>query len=313
MSKILVTGGAGFIGSHLVDRLLSLGNDVVVIDNMRNGLSKNFEHNILNNKKYKIYFNDILSEDVEKIFSLEKPEYVFHLAAIPSVPYSMKNPVETYSANVTGTFKLLDLSVRYKVKKFIFSSSSSVYGSNEKKPLSEYSELNPKSHYALQKKTAEEYCAFYTNTYGLDTICFRYFNVFGERQRDDLANSSIMSLFAKYKYNNKVPIIYGTGEQTRDFTYVHNVIDANILALETKYIYEGGSVYNVGGGNPISINDLAKVWGFKELRYENARDGDVLHSYADMSLIKACLKFENKVSLKDGINIYYEKYCELIK
>lgn len=307
MSNVLVTGGAGFIGSHVVDGLISEGHNVIAVDDMSNGRILNVEHNI-NNKNFKIYFASILDESMADVFESEKIDCVLHLAAIPSVPLSMNEPFKTFNVNTLGTAKLLELSRKFKIKKFVFSSSSSVYGSTDQSALDEYMSLNPLSHYALQKKTSEEYCIFYSKVYGLHTVILRYFNVFGDRQRDDSPYSSVMAAFAKSKYEDKSPIIYGDGTQTRDFTHVKNVVHANILAMNEKYMYDGGNIYNIGSGNPISINDLAKLWNFSDIIYKEERSGDVKHSCANLNLSMTSLKYSPLINLKDGIEDYYLKY-----
>jgi len=307
MSNVLVTGGAGFIGSHIVDGLINEGHNVIAVDDMSNGRMLNLEHNI-NNKIFKIYFASILDESMADVFASEKIDYVLHLAAIPSVPLSMSEPFKTFNVNTLGTAKLLELSRKFKIKKLVFSSSSSVYGSADQSALDEYMDLNPLSHYALQKKTSEEYCAFYSKVYGLHTVILRYFNVFGNRQRDDSPYSSVMAAFAKAKYEGKNPIIYGDGTQTRDFTHVKNVVHANILAMNEKYMYDGGNIYNIGSGNPISINDLAKLWNFSDIIYKEKRSGDVKHSCANLNLSMTLLKYSPLISLSDGIEDYYIKY-----
>jgi nucleoside-diphosphate-sugar epimerase len=307
MSNVLVTGGAGFIGSHVVDGLISEGHNVIAVDDMSNGRILNVDHNI-NNKNFKIYFASILDESMADVFESEKIDCVLHLAAIPSVPLSMNEPFKTFNVNTLGTAKLLELSRKFKIKKFVFSSSSSVYGSTDQSALDEYMSLNPLSHYALQKKTSEEYCTFYSKVYGLHTVILRYFNVFGDRQRDDSPYSSVMAAFAKSKYENKSPIIYGDGTQTRDFTHVKNVVHANILAMNEKYMYDGGNIYNIGSGNPISINDLAKLWNFSDIIYKEERSGDVKHSCANLNLSMTSLKYSPLINLKDGIEDYYLKY-----
>ena len=232
--RILLSGGSGFIGSNLLDRLLIDGYEVFVIDNYRTGRRDNIAHHFNNPK---CFFNkmDIQSKDMDTVFRIFKPEIVLHLAAMAGVPFSIENPSDSNETNIQGTINLLELSAKHNVKRFIFSSSSSIYGGSAVLPTSENIPANPKSPYALQKKFGEEYCRMFSKLYDLDTVSLRYFNVFGKRQYGDSPYASVISAFAEAIKNDERPIIYGDGEQTRDFTYIDNVIQANIKACFAAY------------------------------------------------------------------------------
>ena len=258
--NILVTGGAGFIGSNLVDKLIDNGHDVVVIDDLSTGKKENI------NSKAKFYkYNittDILLSDVSsspyKNHDWKKYKYdvVFHLAAKARVQPSIENPIEFNRTNVDGTLNILKFCVDNGVKRFIYSSSSSVYGNTKSLPTSENIKLNPMSPYALQKLIGEQYCKLFSDLYGLETVCLRYFNVYGERQPLEGAYSLVTGIFINQILNNKPLTINGSGKQRRDFTYVGDVVDANIKAatVETKF---SGDIFNIGNGNNRSVNELA--------------------------------------------------------
>lgn len=290
-----MTGGAGFIGSHIVDTL-SLHNNVIVVDNLSSGRIGNI------NQKSKFLKLCIENKDksLEKIFKEYKPEIIFHLAAIPGVNYSVLNPIDSHKTNVDGTLNLLELSAKYKVKRFIFSSSSSVYGDTDIIPTPETVPLNPKSPYALQKKIGEEYCKLFSELYGLDTVCLRYFNVMGPRQYGDSPYSSVVSLFANSIKNNTNPIIYGDGEQSRDFCPVENVVHANILAAQYSGKFSG-DVFNIGCGQSISVNKLHKMMGAKEAIYMPGRAGDIKESLSDISKAKKILGYDIVMPFEEGL------------
>jgi UDP-glucose 4-epimerase len=291
--KILVTGGAGFIGSHLVDKLIKLGYRVVVIDNLSTGKKENI------NKKAKFYKIDICSPKIGEIFKKEKPEIVFHLAALPRVPLSVKDPVLTSRVNVLGTINIFKASADSKVKRVIFASSSSVYGDQKKLPLKEDMHPNPISPYGLQKYVCEQFAKLFSNLYKIPIVSLRYFNVYGPRIDFDSEYSLVIGKFLKLKAEGKPLTIYGDGNQTRGFCYVDDVVEANILAMESKKI-RGGEVINIGSEKSHSINYLAKLIGGK-VKYLPPRPGDVLHTRADISLAKKLLNWSPKVSLEEGL------------
>lgn len=293
--NILMTGGAGFIGSHIVDAL-SLHNNVIVVDNLSSGRIGNI------NQKSKFLKLCIENKDksLEKIFEKYKPEIIFHLAAIPGVNYSVLNPIESHKTNVDGTLNLLRLSAKYKVKRFIFSSSSSVYGDTDIIPTPEAAPLNPKSPYALQKKIGEEYCKLFSELYDLDTVCLRYFNIMGPRQYGNSPYSSVISLFAESIKNNTNPIIYGDGEQTRDFCPVENVVQANILAATHPGKF-AGDAFNIGCGQAVSINKLHSLMNAKEAIYKPARLSDIRHSVADITKARNILGYNPDTTFENGL------------
>ena len=299
MKTVIVTGSAGFIGGHLTEDLLKKGYKVIGIDNLKSGLQSTVDLHISYDNFIPKYV-DIRSNDIDKIFRDFNPDFVFHLAAIPGVAPSVKDPFISNSVNVQGTVNILDVAQKHNVKRVIFSSSSSVYGGAEELPTKETSSLEPKSPYALQKKIGEEYCKLFSNIYNLDTICLRYFNVFGPRQRADSAYAAVISAFCNNVKNNEPPTIYGNGKQSRDFCFVENVVSANILAAthEGKFF---GEIFNIGCGGRITVNSICEALGSKPPVYKEKRPGDIRHSQADIS--KACdiLGYNPLYSYEDGL------------
>lgn len=297
--KIIVTGGAGFIGSNLVDKLIEKGHDVIVIDNLSTGKKEN-----LNSKctLKEIDLTTVSNEELDEIMS--NTHYVFHLAAKARVQPSIANPIEFNEHNVSATLKLLDSARRAKtVKRVIFSSSSSVYG-NGLIPFEESAPTNPISPYALQKLIGEQYCKLYSKVYNLDTVCLRYFNVYGNRQPVQGAYCTILGIFTRQHLSKEPLTITNDGEQKRDFTHVSDVVDANIRAMEsTLNIPFNGQCFNIGYGKSISINEIASYFG-GEKKYI----GDVLEpkeTLADNFKARIHLGWEPKVAITkeyvDGI------------
>lgn len=296
---IVVTGGAGFIGSNLT-RLLSENNKVVVVDNLSTGYLKNIQDLMDTNKidfiKGNITDMDLLQNKFKDV------DYVFHQAAIPSVPRSIKDPIKTNYANVNGTLNVLIAAKDNDVKKVIFASSSSTYGDTPKLPKKEDMAPCPLSPYAISKLTGEYYCQVFTNVYGLSTISLRYFNVYGPRQDPSSDYAAVIPKFISRILNGRPPVIHGDGKQTRDFTFIKDVVCANILAAESK----ATGIFNIAGGNRISINDLAKlimkICG-KQLDpiHDNPLPGDIKHSLADISKAKEKLGYEPKFNVKKGL------------
>ncbi len=301
-SKVLVTGGAGFIGSHLVDRLLRDGFHVHVIDDLSTGNLKNIAHH-QGKEKYHFIEGDIRDSDLIKN-TMKDVDAVFHEAAVVSVPRSVKNPLHTNEVNVRGTLNLLKACLDSGVKRFIYGSSTAIYGDAEDLPIKENLIPKPISPYAVSKLAAEGYVNVFHRVYGLKTVCLRYFNVYGPRQTYG-SYSGVLTIFISRLLSDQPPIIYGDGEQTRDFTEVRDVVDANMLALEKHNAV--GQVFNIATGVPTTINSLAellqKIMGKTELKaaYENQRPGDIRHSYADISKARKMLGYEPKTGLKEGL------------
>jgi len=270
--NVMVTGGAGFIGSCLSSRLIDEGCNVFVIDNLNTG----FESNIP--QKAEFIKLDVSNENFLKKLPKIKFDYVFHLAALPSVARSLREPAETNSTNITGTLNILMAAKETGVKRVIFSSSSSVYGDNPKLPKKETMKPCPISFYALTKLTGEKYCQLFTDLYGLETISLRYFNVFGERQDPDSEYSAVIPLFIKAVLEDKQPLIYGNGSQKRDFTYVGNVVQANILAMRSTFKKQ--RVFNISFGKKRSVNSvLENIYNLLSkkfsAKYTKTRLGDI--------------------------------------
>ncbi|MBM3233126.1 SDR family oxidoreductase [Candidatus Pacearchaeota archaeon] len=255
--KCLVTGGAGFIGSHVVDRLVQEGHTVIALDNLSLNENQNILH-LMNNPKF-VFYKRSITENMEDIFEKEKPEYVFHLAALPRVQFSIKNPQETHHANVNGTLNILSASKKYGVRRFIFTSSSSVYGDQPTLPYKESMHPNPISPYALHKLVGEYYCKLFTQLYGLETISLRYFNVFGPRQNPAGDYACLIPKFALKFISGVSPIINGDGNQTRDFTFVKDVAEANLLAAKTNNLSAIGEAFNIGNCNNVSVKKVAET------------------------------------------------------
>lgn len=301
-SKVLVTGGAGFIGSHLVDRLLEDGFEVTVIDDLSTGKPGNVAHH---QGKENFHFIEGDIRDFDLVRKIVKDlDAVFHEAALVSVPRSVKNPLHTNEVNVTGTLNLLKACLDSGTKRFIYGSSTAVYGDAEDLPIKEDSIPKPISPYAVSKLAAENYVNVFHKVYGLKTVCLRYFNVYGPRQAYG-AYSGAITIFINRLLSDRPPIIYGDGEQTRDFTEVRDVVDANMLALEKHNAV--GQVFNIATGVATTINSLAEllqeIMGKTELKavYENQRPGDIRHSYADISKAKKMLGYEPRIGLREGL------------
>ena len=298
MKKVMVIGGAGFIGSHVVDELVRRGHDVHVIDNLSSGRLDNIKSHI-DSRDIEFYSVDMRSAACRSIIKEVKPHTIFLLAAIPGVPVSVDKPVETNDVNVNGSLNVLSASVG-NVKRIVFSSSSSIYGGSENLPTSETEKENCKSPYALQKLTIERYLKLFSKLYDIDTVSLRYFNVFGPRQYPKSAYAAVISAFCECLKSEKNPTIYGNGEQFRDFTYIANVVNANMLSFD----YEGdlkGEVFNVGCQKSTTINDLAKYMKLNNALHLSDRPGDVKCSEADISKIKSALGYKVLVTFQEGL------------
>lgn len=302
MAKVLVTGGAGFIGSHLTEALLKQGHLVRVIDNYSTGKKEN----LIFDKSYP--FLEIVEGDIRDLKTcrevIEGIEYVFHQAAIPSVQRSLEDPLTTHSVNVGGTLNLLLASKEAGVFRFIYASSSSVYGDTPTLPKTEEMPPHPLSPYALQKYIGEQYCQLFSKLYGLETVSLRYFNIFGPKQDPTSIYSAVIPRFINALLDGRPPVIYGDGEQSRDFTYIENVVQANLLAMEIERLH--GEVINIACGERTSLNQLLNI--LKKILgstispiHEEARKGDVKHSLADIQKAKRILGYEPQVDIHMGL------------
>lgn len=291
MKKIIVTGGAGFIGSHIVDQLVADGYEVHIIDNLSAGKKENI------NPKAVLHEVDI--RDYDKLLPVFKgAEYVFHEAAFPQVQYSIENPVETNEINVRGTLNVLEASRVNKVERVIFASSSAVYGNQEKMPITENVQTNPLSPYGAQKYIGEIYMKLYSEIYGLKTVSLRYFNVYGPRQSASGAYASVIPKFIEFREKNQPLLVTGDGEQTRDFINIKDIVSANILAMKDAKVGKG-EVLNIGGSNQYSINYIAKLVG-GDISYIPPRI-EPRKTQASISKAKEFLNWEPCVILEEGI------------
>ena len=303
---ILVTGGAGFIGSHLVDRFVDLGHKVVVVDDLSTGRLKNL------NKAATFYHTSITQPSVEEIFEREQPEIVNHHAAQISVAESVSNPLKDAEVNIQGTVRLIELSRRYGVERFMFSSSGgTIYGEPEQNPCDENHRINPLSPYALSKHVAEEYLELYRQVYRRNYITLRYGNVYGPRQ-DPHGEAGVVAIFIKAMLDGKQPRIFGSGEQERDFIAVSDVVEANVRALD-----KGSGAYNVGTGVGTSVNRIFELLkGITTYRwspgYAPARRGEVFKISLDSSRFKKDLGWEPSLSLEDGLGHTVEYFRSAI-
>ena len=306
MAFYLVTGGAGFIGSHLAEELTRRGERVRVVDSLVTGHRKNLAHL----PRVEFIQGDLAEFAVAKRAMLEI-DYVLHQAAIPSVPRSVDDPITSNRANVDGSLNLLVAARDARVKRVVYAGSSSAYGNTATLPKREDMPTNPLSPYALQKLVAEQYMQMFTTLYGLETVTIRYFNVFGPRQDPSSAYSGVISVFAKALLENKAPTIYGDGEQTRDFTYVANVVDGVLRA--TKAPGASGQVFNVATESRISLNELFRtmrrlVGSEINPKYAPARAGDVRDSQADITRARTILGYKPIISFEEGLRQTLEWY-----
>ncbi len=308
-TRFLLTGGAGFIGSHIVKRLVGEGAVVRVVDNLSTGQVAR-----LDNLRCSIeYVEADLADNLVSDEVVKDVDYVLHQAAVPSVQRSVCDPVGTNRANVTATLNLLESCRKAKVRRFVYAASSSAYGDTEVLPKSEEMPPNPLSPYALQKLAGEHYCKLYYSLYGLETVCLRYFNVFGPGQDPHSEYSAVIPKFISKLLINELITVYGDGEQSRDFTYVENVVDANLLALQATKAC--GKVLNVGCGERITLNTLIQlleeIVGVKaKVSYSASKPGDVRHSLADINLARRLLEYEPKVMVKEGLRRTVEAFVK---
>ena len=305
--RYLVTGGAGFIGSNTVDELVRRGHGVVVLDDLSSGKEDN-----LADVRSKITFMKGSITDIEVVQkAMVQADYVIHLAARTSVPRSVKDPVDTNRINVDGTLNVLVAARDNKVKRVVFAASSSAYGDTPTLPKSEDMQPVPISPYGVSKYVGELYAQTFGRCYGLENVCLRYFNIFGPRQDPDSPYSGVLSRFSTAFLDSTPPVVFGDGEQTRDFTYVENAVQANILACEAPSA--SGRTFNIGTGYAVSLNQvlqaLQKISGKKlETQYEPAREGDIRDSLADIRLAKEFLGYEPTVVFEEGLERTYAWY-----
>jgi len=297
----LVTGGAGFIGSHIAARLAANGARVRVLDDLSTGHRENIDEigGDVDFIQGSVADEDLLHK------ALENVELVFHEAAIPSVPRSVAEPRQTHIASVDGTFSLLVAARDRGVRRVVYAASSSAYGDQPTLPKSEEMRPDPLSPYAVAKLVGEYYCRAFTRVYGLETVSLRYFNVFGPRQDPGSQYSGVVSRFISVLLANERPVIYGDGEQSRDFTYIDNVVFANMNAASAKEA--SGKVINVANGERITLNqllaELKELTGRQDVtaEYLEPRVGDVRHSLADITMARELLGYESKVGLREGL------------
>lgn len=300
MARYLITGGGGFIGSNLVEELLNRGEYVCVLDNFATGRRENLKPFL---KDIQLIEGDLRSyHTVQK--AVQEVDFVLHQAALPSVPRSINDPITTNQVNIDGVLNLLHACLDNRVSRFVYASSSSVYGDNPVSPKEESMVPNPKSPYAVTKLTGEYYCKVFFQLHGLETVCLRYFNVFGPRQDPNSQYSAVIPKFVKALKAGKQPTIYGDGEQSRDFTYVLNNVNANLLACESPGI--GGKVFNIACQKAYTLNDLVAllndILGTDiEPKYLDDRPGDIKHSLADITRAREELLYEPKVDFREGL------------
>lgn len=310
--KVLVTGGAGFLGSHIVDKLLDMSNTVVVYDNFDDfyaGKEQNIQHN-LRNSSFKLVRDDILN--YKTLVSIMKGvDVVFHEAAQCGVRYCIKNPLKANSVNVVGTLNVLWAARQAKVKKMVFASSSGIFGEPHYVPMDEKHPTKPNSPYGVSKLAAEHYCLVFHKVYDLDVACLRYFSVYGPRGRPDQVIYAFVSAITR----NKSPVIFGDGTQTRDFTFVSDVVDATILAAECEGV--GGEIFNIGYGREFSVNEVFDM-AIKEMAKRDAVNpihketykGEFPRTFADNTRARKVLGWKPKVRLDEGLSIFVKWFKE---
>jgi len=303
---ILVTGGAGFIGSHIVQYLYenTYVKMIKIIDNLSTGNIKNISQ-FLDDPKIDFIKGDICNIDTLRHI-MKDVDMVCHQAAIGSVPRSLKSPLDYHNTNVTGFFNILEVAREYGIKRIVYASSSSVYGDHPVLPKKENNIGSQLSPYAITKYIDELYAGIYHKCYGIETIGLRYFNVFGPRQNPDGPYAAVIPIFIKKSLLDEYPIIYGNGEQSRDFTYVSNVVDANIAALLCTNSNVYGNIFNIGCGNSITLNNFVNMLStcigrYINPQYKTDRNGDIKHSHADISRAQLLLNYKPSVDFLTGL------------
>jgi nucleoside-diphosphate-sugar epimerase len=303
---VCVTGGAGFIGGHLVDALVALGARVTVIDDLSNSDAAHLAKVIDACPEQIRFVQGSILDPVALSAAVEGSRCVFHLAALGSVPRSVEDPARTWVVNATGTMRVLSAAHKAGARRVVYSASSSAYGNNPDLPKVESMACEPESPYAASKVAGEALCRSWSGSYGLDTVSLRYFNIFGPRQRAGSAYAAAIPAFLSAYADGRSPTIFGSGEQTRDFTHVHNAVFANLLAAVHDGTL-GGEVLNVGAGKRTSVNELARILGEHAGGGEIApvhapeRAGEVMHSVADIDAIRARLGYEIVTGMEEGL------------
>jgi len=297
--RALVTGGAGFIGSHLVDRLIGDGHEVRVLDDLSAGNKENLDPTA------ELFVANVTDERVVRQ-AIEGVDTVFHLAAHRSVARSVEHPLETDMANVHGTLTILTAAADAHVRRVVYASSSSVYGGAAELPTPESAPLLPRSPYAVTKMTGEHYCRVFSELYQLETVSLRFFNVFGPRQRPDSIYAAVIPLFIDALIRREQPVVFGDGKQSRDFTYVADTVSAVVAAAQSAADVCNGKAYNVAGGRRYSLLDVLESLGrlldvVPQPRFDVPRAGDVRHSEADITAARQDLGYEPKTTLHDGL------------
>lgn len=305
--KVLVTGGAGFIGSHIVDQLVEKGDQVVIVDNISSGRKENI------NEKARFYQIDITDSDLLNVFERERPEAVIHQAAQIHVHTSVKEPMFDATVNILGTINLLEACRKTGVKKVVYASSAAIYGNPEYLPIDEKHPVAPLSGYGVSKYTPEHYFAIYRQLYGLNYTILRYANVYGLRQ-DPRGEGGVISILVDKYLRRELFTVFGDGEQTRDYIYVGDVARANIMALSQG----DGEVFNVGTGVSTSLNEVVKrfneIAGYEnKVEYGPEREGDIKHSYFNNGKIRRVLGWQPEVTLEEGLRKTYEYYQDIYR
>jgi len=300
MSRCLVTGGAGFIGSHLVEALLAHGHEVRVVDNLSTGSLRNLARV---RSRIDLLTGDLVEPTVAAA-AVRGVEVVFHQAALASVPRSVADPWATHQACATATLNMLIASRAAPVRRFVYAASSSAYGNSDRLPKRESDPTNPLSPYAVAKLAGEQYCAAFHSVYGMETVRLRYFNVFGPRQPPDSAYAAVIPKFLRAMLNGERPCVHGDGQQSRDFTFIEDVIQANLLAATAPGV--GGRVYNVACNRRTSLLELvarinALLGTDLEPLHEPSRAGDVKHSQADIARAQADLGYHPRFGIESGL------------
>jgi len=297
--RLLVTGGAGFIGSHLVERLLNDGHEVRLLDSFVTGQRSNIDH---------FEAAEVVEGDIQSFERVHNAcrgrEVVLHQAALPSVPRSIADPLMTNVVNVTGTLNVLLAARDNGVRRVVYASSSSVYGANLALPKVETLQPRPISPYSVSKLAAEGYCRAFSNVYGLESVVLRYFNIFGPRQNPWSQYSAVVPRFVTAALEGRAPVIFGDGEQSRDFTFVENVVEANVLAMSAPGV--AGEVFNIACGGRVTLNRMVRtlseiVGSGMTPEYGPPRNGDVVHSMADVGHARRLLGYEPRVSFEEGL------------